>query len=127
MEKTKAMFFTELKDIVVAATEITEDARTEYIEFIDKQLESLEKRKEKAAERAAQKKEASDALTEAIAEVLTDEFKTLDQIIEAFEDNEEVTRNKITARLGKLVKAGVAEKDTVKVDGNKRMAYRRVG
>ena len=36
----------------------------------------------------------------------------------------EVTRNKVTARLGKLVKAGTIVKEAVKVEGNKRMAYR---
>ena len=47
----------------------------------------------------------------------------IDEIVVAL-DNEDVTRNKVTARLGKLVKAGRIAKETVKVDGNKRMAYR---
>ena len=48
---------------------------------------------------------------------------TVDEIVLAL-DSEDVTRNKVTARLGKLVKAGSIVKETVKVEGNKRMAYR---
>ena len=39
-------------------------------------------------------------------------------------NREDVTRNKVTARLGKLFTNGAIVKETVKVDGNKRMAYR---
>ena len=125
MEKTKAMFYEELKTLVAAA-DITEEEAESYIEFLDKQIETLEKRKEKAAERAAAKKEASDALTEAIADVLTDEFQTLDEILVHFENDAEVTRNKVTARLTKLFKAGRIEKDTVRAESGKRMAYRKI-
>lgn len=122
-KKTKAMFFADLKDIVM---ESEVEGKDEYIEFLDKQIDLLAARAEKAQAKAAEAKEKSDELTEAIASVLTDEFQTVDQIVEAFDD-EAVTRNKVTARLAKLVKAERAEKESIKVDGNKRMAYRKIG
>ena len=122
-KKTKAMFFADLKDIVM---ESDVEGKDEYIEFLDKQIDLLAARAEKAQAKAAEAKEKSDELTEAIAGVLTDEFQTVDQIVDAFND-EAVTRNKVTARLAKLVKAERAEKESIKVDGNKRMAYRKIG
>ena len=49
--------------------------------------------------------------------------RSVDDIVAALDD-EAVTRNKVTARLGKLVKAGTIVKEAVRVDGNKRIAYR---
>lgn len=123
IKKTKATYFEELKEIVNTAVE-DQEQKDELIEFIDKQLETLKNRKEAAAKRAEQKKAESDALTEEIYAVLGEDLMTLDQIVEAL-DSEDVTRNKVTARLGKLVKAERVEKEAVKVEGGgKRMAYR---
>lgn len=121
-KKTKAMYFAELKEMVIAAVE-DQEQQNELVEFIDKQLETLEKRKVSAAERAAKKREASDAMTEQTLAQIGEELQTVDEIVAAIDD-ETVTRNKVTARLGKLVKAGTIVKEAVKVDGNKRMAYR---
>ena len=76
--------------------------------------------------RAEKKRAESDALTDAIFACITDKLATVDEIVLAL-DAEDVTRNKVTARLGKLVKAGLIEKDAVKVEGKKRMAYRLPG
>ena len=100
-----------------------EEKQDELIDFIDKQIETLGKRKAAAAERAAKKREQSDAMTDLILAQLGEDLMTVDQIVDAI-DSEEVTRNKVTARLGKLVKSGAVVKEAVKVDGNKRMAYR---
>lgn len=121
-KKTKAMYFAELREMVIAAVE-DQEQQDELVEFIDKQLETLEKRKVSAANRAAKKREESDTMTEQISAQIGDELKTVDEIVEAIDD-ETVTRNKVTARLGKLVKAGTIVKEAVKVNGNKRMAYR---
>ena len=123
-KKTKVMYFEELKELVLT-TVIDAEKQTEYVEFIDKQIEALEKRKVAAAARAEKKKAESDALTNAIYELITDKLVTVDEITVAFDD-EEVTRAKVTARLGKLVNAGLIEKEPVRVDGKKRMAYRRI-
>ena len=122
VKKTKAMYFAELREMVLAAVE-DQAQRDELVEFIDKQIETLEKRKVAAAERAEKKKAESDAMTDAILAQIGNEPITVDEIVIAL-DSEEVTRNKVTARLGKLVKAGTIVKEAVKVEGNKRMAYR---
>lgn len=124
-KKTKIMFFEELRELVMAA-EQDNDRQDELLSFIDKEVEILNKRKVAAKERAEKKKAESDALTDQIFAVLSDEFMTLDDIMVEFEGNEEVTRNKVTSRLGKLVRNGMAEKEDVKVGDRKRKAYRRV-
>ena len=123
-KKTKTMYFEELRELVF--TTVTDaEKQAEYVEFIDKQIEALDKRKAAAAARAEKKKAESDALTDAIYELIGDKLVTVDEITVAFDD-EEVTRAKVTARLGKLVNAGLIEKEPVRVDGKKRMAYRRI-
>lgn len=122
VKKTKAMYFAELREMVLAAVE-DQAQQDELVEFIDKQIETLEKRKVAAAERAEKKRAESDAMTDAILAQIGNELITVDEIVIAL-DSEEVTRNKVTARLGKLVKAGTIVKEAVKVEGNKRMAYR---
>ena len=122
VKKTKAMYFAELREMVLAAVE-DQEQRDELVEFIDKQIETLDKRRVAAAARAEKKRNESDALTDAILAQIGDELITVDEIVTAL-DNEEVTRNKVTARLSKLVKAGTIVKEAVKVEGNKRMAYR---
>lgn len=123
-KKTKAIYFAELKDIVTAAVE-DEETKNSYLDFIDKQLEALNKRREAAVKRAEKKKAESDALTEEIYAILSeDKDTTVDEIVVTF-NTEEITRNKVTARLGKLVKAGLVAKTYVKVDGKKRTAYRK--
>ncbi len=120
-KKTKAMYFAELREMV--ENWVDREDQADLLECIDKQIEMLEKRKVAAADRAAKKRSESDALTEAILAEIGDELITVDEIVVALNDKT-ITRNKVTARLGKLFKAGLIEKETVKVEGNKRMAYR---
>jgi hypothetical protein len=80
-----------------------------------------EKRRE-AARARAEKKKAEDVLTDEIYALIGNTPKTADEIVVAL-GREDVTRNKVISRLGKLVKAGQVDKDFVKVDGKKRMAY----
>lgn len=122
-KKTKAMYFNELREMVTSYVEESAE-REDLLEFIDKQLELIEKRKVAASEKAAKKKSESDALTETIFSLIGEDLITVDEIVEAIND-ENVTRNKVTARLGKLVKNELIVKVAVKMDGNKRMAYRR--
>lgn len=124
VKKTKAMYFEELKEMVMTSG-VEQEKQNEMLDFIDKQLEMLAKRKEAAARKAEQKRLESDALTDAIFAQMKEDFMTIDEIMNCFED-ESITRNKVTARLGKLVKAGKVVKEAVKIEGvsNKRMAYR---
>ena len=122
---TKADNFAELRNIVIATIE-DEAKKADLVAFIDKQLAELEKRKVDAAKRAEKKKAESDELTEEIFDLLGEELTTVDEVVVAL-DNEEITRAKVTSRLGKLVKEGRVVKEAVKVDGKKRMAYRVAG
>ena len=126
VKMTKAMYFAELREMVMGAAVDDNDKADELIAFIDREVATLEKRKVAAANRAEKKRAESDALTDAIFACITDKLATVDEIVLAL-DAEDVTRNKVTARLGKLVKAGLIEKDAVKVEGKKRMAYRLPG
>ena len=120
---TKAMWFEEIKAVVEASDYERKD---EAIEFIDKQLELIASKAEKARERAAKTKAEGDELREAVRAALTDEFQTIDDIVAQIAE-EGVTKAKVTARLTQLVKAEMAEKDQIKADdGRKVMAYRLV-
>ena len=120
---TKVMWFEEIKAVVEASDYERKD---EAVEFIDKQLELIASKAEKARERAAKTKAEGDELREAVRAVLTDEFQTIDDIVAQVAE-EGVTKAKVTARLTQLVKAEMAEKDQIKADdGRKVMAYRLV-
>ena len=129
MEKkfTKVDMFTALKELVTATESLEAETKANLLEGIDKELASLEKRKESAQKRAAAKKEESDALTDEILAIVKNatDMILVDDIVAAL-DNEEVTRNKVTARLGKLVTAGEIVKDVVKVEGSRKMGYKAV-
>lgn len=125
-KKTKMEYFEELRRLVIdAVTDVTE--QDEYLEFIDKEMEAIEKRRAAQKERAEKKRAESDVLTDRIFDVLVNEYLTLDDIMVHFADEEDITRNKVTARLGKLVKLGKVEKESMKTDSKSRkMAYRKV-
>ena len=130
MEKkiTKAEMFNAFKELVATSADIDEETKITYNEFLDKELAALEKRKESAQKRAAAKREESDVLTDEILAVVNgsmEDFLLVDDIVERL-GNPEVTRNKVTARLGKLVAAGKVVKDVVKVEGARKMGYKVV-
>ena len=122
--KTKRDYFETLREMVVA-TVSDQAEQDEMLEFIDRELEILENRKAAAQKRAEKRRAESDALTDQIYSLLGDDWSTVDTIVESIDD-EEVTRNKVTSRLGKLIKLGKVEKEPVKVDGKSRMAYRKL-
>ena len=130
MEKmTKAMYFEVIRGIVetLDAEAFPEGVTCDdVLDFIDRQVALLDKRAAASKERAAKKRAASDELTELIYTMIfeAEDFITADEIVEKIGD-EEVTKNKVTARVSKLVKAGRVAKEQVKLeDGKKRMAYR---
>ena len=118
---TKKDYYSLIKD-VLEATE--SEAKDELLAFVEKQVEMIENKAEKAKARAAEKRAAGDELRGVIKSVLTDEFQTADAITSQI-DGEDVTRAKVIARLGQLVKNGEAEKTDVKTDDNRTVkAYR---
>lgn len=129
MEKkfTKVDMFTALKELVTATETLEAETKANLLEGLDKELASLEKRKESAQKRAAEKRAESDALTDEILAIVKNATDVIlvDDIVSAI-DNEEVTRNKVTARLGKLVTAGEIVKEVIKVEGSRKMGYKAV-
>lgn len=118
---TKKDLYGMVKDIVVDSDCEDKDA---LIEFIDKQVEILDNKAVKAKERAAEKRAAGDELRGTIKGLLTSDFQTADEITSAIDD-EDVTKAKVIARLGQLVKNGEAEKTDVKTESGRTVkAYR---
>jgi len=118
---TKKDYYSLIKD-ALEAVEI--EAKDELLAFVDKQVEMIENKAEKAKARAAEKRAAGDELRGVIKSVLTDEFQTADEITSQI-DGEDITRAKVIARLGQLVKNGEAEKTDVKTDDNRTVkAYK---
>lgn len=131
MKVTKKMKFEAM--IAYFKGEDTELTEADFIQFCEEQVADLDKKAAKAKERAAKKKAEADELTEVVFGVLTEEFQTIAEIAEAValalpEDAEEVSAQRITSRLTKLVKAGDVEKEqvTVEVEGkkSKKMGYK---
>ena len=88
MEKkiTKKEYYAMLKEIVEESKDIeTEISKEELLEFINKQVASIETKAEKAKEKAAEKKANGDELREVVQSVLTDEYQTIDTILSQIE------------------------------------------
>jgi len=103
-------------------------------DFVNHEIELLDKKAESAAKRAADKKVAGDALRERIYGVLSDtEFKTISEIVKDLGDPD-VSPQMVTARLTQLIHLEQVEKDSVTVpattdEGKSRkvVAYRKIG
>lgn len=122
MEKkiTKKEYFAMVAEIVEGSGA---ENKAELMEFIQKQIEALDKKADKAKERAAEKRAAGDELRAKVQGVLTEGLQTIDEIVDAIGE-EDVTRNKVVARLTQLVAAGVAAKDKVESGSKKVMGYK---
>lgn len=100
------------------------EIKAELVEFITKQIESIDAKAAKAKEKAAEKRAEGDELRAAVKAVLTNELQTAEMILGQIE-GEELTKAKITARLTQLIKAEEAVKEEVKTEeGKKVMAYK---
>lgn len=120
---TKKEYYSMLKEIVVKSNVNDKD---ELVAFIDKQVQLLDNKAAKAKVKAMEKRVEGDELRNIVEAVLTEEYQTINTIIEQIDD-EEVTKAKVTARLSQLIKEGLAEKEEAKTEeGKKVMVYRRV-
>ena len=100
------------------------EMKAELVDFITKQIESIDAKAAKAKEKAAEKRAEGDELRAAVKTVLTEELQTAETILSQIE-GEELTKAKIVARLTQLVKNGEASKEEVKTEeGKKIMAYK---
>ena len=95
------------------------------VDFINKKIEQIDAKAEKAKSKAAEKKAEADELQNVIADILTDEFVTIPEILNQIE-GDEISTQKISARLKKLVDAGVAEKSEIKVAGGEGQKSRKL-
>lgn len=102
----------------------------ELSDFIATELEHIEVRAEKEKARAEKRKNEGDAFREAVQSVLTEDYQSADEILEAvctLVEDDSLTKSKITSRLTQLIKAGIAEKEFQKTEeGKKRTFYRLV-
>ena len=107
---------------VFATVDIDEEVRESVLTTMAKEIESLDRKNAKARERSAARKAEGDALYMAIEGILTDEPKTINDILAELGDDT-LTPAKITARMRKLKDENKIEKSIVKVDGRKLTAY----
>ena len=120
---TKRERFNEIIN-VLTKNEGTED----LVAFINKEIETLDKRNEKEKERRAEKKAEGDALGAAIVAQIEATPKTADEILAAIiEEFPDATRAKVTNRASKAVKENVIFKTYVKDDNKRKLvAYTTV-
>ena len=118
---TKVDMFNAIADFIA---DTDWERKDEANEFIEKQIDQLKAKAEKAKSRAEEKKIEGDELREAVANALTNEPQTIDAITTTVAKFFDVTKAKVTARLTQLVKLGEATKEQVKIDGRKIMVYK---
>ena len=117
---TKKEMFEEIKAILTSSPNMVP---TELVEFIDNEIEALNKKAEAARKARDKKKAEVDTLLEEVFACLNDtSFTVIPQIMENFKDNEDITPAKVTARLTKLVRENKVEKDSVNIaaEGEKK-------
>ena len=119
---TRKEVFEAVREVLV---NIDVEDKEELIEFVDKQIKMIDAKAEKARERAAAKRQAGDELRATIKSVLTDEYQSADEITQRVAI-EGVTRAKVIARLGQLVKLGEVEKADAKTEDNRTFKVYRL-
>lgn len=95
------------------------------MELLDGEITAIDNKKKKAQQRAAAVKAEGDEMRAIVESALTDEWAPISAILETIGD-ESFTKGKVAARLGALVKMGIAEKQSQSVDGKRTMHYRLV-
>ncbi len=114
---TKKDYFGIIREMVEGATV---ENKEELLAFVDKQVEMLDAKADKAKARAAEKRAEGDELRATVKAVLTNEFQGIEDILPQVE-GEEITKAKIIARLTQLVKAGEVEKAKAKTEDKKEI------
>lgn len=123
-KKSKFEYFTELKNVLNGA-ELDAQEKEDYLAFIEKQLELLDRRREAEVRRCQRNRNISDVLTKKVYDVIEDGRDiTIDEVVVKMQDYD-FTRRKAIPRLTKLVKGGFLIKTSVKVDGKSRTAYHK--
>lgn len=103
----------------------------DVIAFCEREIDTLDRKAARAKEKAAERAVASDAITEGLFSVLSDDaYMTTKEIIAAYGD-EDMTSQKVAARMRKLIDADRVEKSEVSVEDSegkstKKVAYRKI-
>ena len=95
----------------------------EFVEFIDAQIASLDKRAESARKRAEKKRAEGDEIRQKVQNVLSETPMTVPEIVAAIGD-ENITSAKVVARLKQLVDTEVVTKEKVKFEAGEKMTYK---
>jgi hypothetical protein len=107
--------------------EATEIDRATLVEFCEGEIGALDARSAKAKAKAAEKKAEADAIMEATQTALTGEAQTIADITKVVvETVEDATFHKVSSRLTKLVDAGVAVREEIKIPGGEGVKARTV-
>ena len=117
IKMTNVDYFEQLAGIVEASDV---ENKEDILKFIQGSIETLENRKRAAQERAEKKKNEPDELADAVKAVLSEELQTADDIAAQIE-GEDVTKQKVVARLTKMVNAGIVRKDSIKTDDKRKV------
>ena len=117
IKMTKIDCFEQLAGIVEASDV---ENKEDILKFIHSSIETLENRKRAAQERAEKKKNEPDELADAVKAVLSEDLQTADDIAAQIE-GEDVTKQKVVARLTKMVNAGIVRKDSIKTDDKRKV------
>lgn len=121
---TKKDYFEAIAAVVTELEDVNGIPAQDVLAFIDKQVEQIDNKAEKAKAKAAEKKAEGDALRDKVEAALTDELQSAEALVEAIGE-EDVTKQKVVARLTQLVNAGIATKEKVKVDKAEKTMYRK--
>lgn len=101
---------------------IDHECKDEILEFVQTEIEALDRKAEKAKATSAKKRAEGDSLRDTIEGILGEDPKTVGEILDELGDDT-LTSAKVVARMTQLVKAGKATKETVKVEGRKLVGY----
>ena len=101
----------------------------QLLDFIDGEIELLQKKQAAAAERGNHREEKNESITNEIYTLMPfDREVTVDEIVRSFNmrrgfDEEELTNNKIISRIAILVNQGRIIKKQKRIDGVRKMVY----
>lgn len=110
-------------NIINVLTEI--GGHEDLVAFAEAEIALLDKKAAKAKENASKRRAKEDAFLDLVKEVLTDEFATIDEIVDKV-DNEDFTNSKAATRLNALVTDGFAEKGEIKIPGTEGRKTRKL-
>lgn len=112
-----------LERIIEIMETVEVDDKDDIITYAKGKIEKLNARAEKAKEARAKKAKENDAITEAILAIMTDEYKSIPEIIEAV-GIEDLTPAKVSARMKTLVQNEIVDKTQKSESGRRFMVYK---